>query len=275
VNAQASTPRSRVIVAVGPNAFDPTALAAAARLARAGGTELTALFVEDINLLRLAELPFAYDVSATSGTSRRFAASDIERELRSQAEELRSRLFEVAENLHLDLKFEIARGRPISVMLDAFGQQDMVVLASPAARTLVHASPPAIMRSALRSARSRGLAHRRQPITAVLHSAATAPAVIAAAGRLARVVDTELIVVMAEQGTPDAGLAAMVGAWAGRQDAITSVRALPDLTPDSIAGIIANNGSHAVFWPGDEQLETVAEVEALLDAIACPLVLVR
>ena len=52
----------RILVALDASAANRTALQTAALLASELQAELQALFVEDINLLRLAELPFAREV---------------------------------------------------------------------------------------------------------------------------------------------------------------------------------------------------------------------
>lgn len=274
-NRKAPDAQSRVIVAVGPTAADPLALAAAARLARAAGAELTALFVEDVNLLRLAELPIAFEISTTSATPRRLAASDVERAFKSQADESRRALIEVASTLRLDLTFEIARGRPERVLLEASGQQDLVVLASAAVRTLTHASAANVIRIALR-APSRGVhARRLQPVSAVLQSVSTAPRMLAAAHTLAQAAAVELILLLDEHAPQGKELSAIVDAWLREHEAAARVTLLSDLIPANVAKLIANEGSHALFWPGDGEPDIAAEIDALLEAISCPLILVR
>ena len=76
----------RVCVAVDAAANAPDALRAAATLAAAFDAELAGLFVEDLNLVRAAELSFTRELGIESGVSRPLAAEDIERSLRVQAE---------------------------------------------------------------------------------------------------------------------------------------------------------------------------------------------
>ena len=61
----------RILIALDPSRRGQSALQAAAHLAAGTGAELAGLFVEDINLLRMAGLPFARE-TRYAGQSGRF-----------------------------------------------------------------------------------------------------------------------------------------------------------------------------------------------------------
>ncbi len=183
MSAKAPGGGSRVIVAVGPAAPDSPALAAAAQLAQSAGAELAALFVEDINLLRLAELPFALEIGTASATMRPFAAPDVERALKRQAGELRRTLAEMAHAAQLDWTFGMVRGRPVSVLLEAAGEGDLVVLASSMVRTFAHAGLASAMRSALSATLPGKKPRRARPVAAALQPGPNALRVLAVAYR--------------------------------------------------------------------------------------------
>jgi len=275
MSPEEASPRARVIVAVGYAVCDPTALAAAAQLAQSTGAELAALFIEDINLLRLAELPFAFEIGAASGTGRRLAASDVERAFKNRADELRRALHDLASSLQFDFSFEIARGRPVRALLEAAGERDLVVLAGVAARTLLQSPTASVVREALRAAARRAKTRPASPVAAVLQSASAAPRVLAAAQRLARATDSGLFILLVGQGASDTRLAAVVDRLLGEEDIAARVTALPDATPENIAKAVAERGARALFWPGDGGFEIAADVELLLEAIDCPLIVVR
>src|ERR1019366_6200576 len=129
VDAKGERPTRRVVIGLEPAMLDAAALAAAARLAQSAGAELAALFVEDINLLRLASLPFAQEIGAASAVRRRMAAADIERALKVQAAQLKRALADAAQRLELQWTFEVARGRGLRVLLEWTGASDILVLA--------------------------------------------------------------------------------------------------------------------------------------------------
>ena len=266
--------RSRVIVAVGP-AADPLVLAAAARLARSGDAELATFFIEDINLLRLAELPFAIEIGMVSSTMRRLGVSDIERALKRQAAELRQVLAEMTAAAQLDWTFEMVRGRPARVLLEAAGKGDLVVLTGAAVRTLAHTALTAAMRSALAEILSGARSRRARPVAAALHPGPGALRVLAAAHRLAQANAADLLLLHARRGAQETELLSLAEDWLGERGAAARVMPLPDLAPASVAHALAGASVEALFWPGDGVQEIESEVEALTAALGCPLIVVR
>lgn len=273
MNAQAPGARSRVIVALGPASPDPLALVAAAQLAQSAGAELAALFVEDINLLRLAELPFAQDIGMASATMRRLVAADVERALKRQADELRRALAETAHVIRLEWTFETARGRPARVLLEAAGEGDYVVLASTAVRASMRATLADAVRSALRATVHGPRPRRTRTVAAVLQPGPGALRVLGAAQQLAQASAANLVLFVA--GSQDAEFPAMVDAWLGERGVTARVTALPDLAPAQVAQLAAAVDISVMFWPGDGAEDIAPEVEALLEVITCPLVIVR
>jgi hypothetical protein len=275
MKAAIATPRARVVVAVGSNSPDPPTLAAAAQLAQVVGGELAALFVEDVDLLRLAELPVAFEISATLPTPRPFAASDLERGFKIQAEELRRALAEVAGVLQLEFTFDVVRGKTAAALFDASAERDLVVLAGAAARALRHHAPPRVVRHALRAAVAGVKSRRVQPVAAALQSSVCAPRVLAVAHALARESGAALLVLLNARDASDAALAATVENWLEDQGASARIVAVPGGTPEEIAEHVAQADARALFWPGDGNFEMATSVEPLLMTIRCPLIVVR
>ena len=75
----------RILVALDASQQSLAALEVAAELAAKYGAELIAVFVEDINLVRLSEFPFAQEIGYFSAISRQLDSQQIERELRAHA----------------------------------------------------------------------------------------------------------------------------------------------------------------------------------------------
>jgi nucleotide-binding universal stress UspA family protein len=116
----------RILVALDGSPESRAALAAAARLAVSTGAGLAGLFVEDVELLRLAGLPFAREAGLSSGVFRRLAVSDIELRFRVSAERAREALREVAEGSGLVSSFRVTRGRVVPEILRAASEADVV-----------------------------------------------------------------------------------------------------------------------------------------------------
>ena len=82
----------------------------AAGLAAHMRAQLETLFVEDVNLLRLAGLPFATELDRASGEARSMDEAGIESELSSHVERLRRRLEWFSKNKQLQYNLRTVRG---------------------------------------------------------------------------------------------------------------------------------------------------------------------
>ena len=126
--AGTSIVRRRVLVVFEPLSASETALAAAAGLAARLSAELAGLFIEDVNLVRMAGLPFAQEFGRVSAMPRPIRAQDIEREFRLQAERARRALEAAAARLQLHWSFEAVRGMGLRPVFDLARELDLVVV---------------------------------------------------------------------------------------------------------------------------------------------------
>jgi hypothetical protein len=95
--------------------------AALTRLAKEMQAELVGLFIEDIDLLRLAALPFAAEIGIASAQRRVLDPAALERALRAQAARLRQAL---AAALEPDIawSFRVARASPVEAVAAALAE---------------------------------------------------------------------------------------------------------------------------------------------------------
>ena len=104
------------------------ALDAALRLAADLDAEVLGLFVEDVNLLRLAGMPFASEVRTMSAESRDLSSERMENEMRSQAARAR-RLFNARTSAaRVRARFEVVRGQVSFEILQAAREADLLTL---------------------------------------------------------------------------------------------------------------------------------------------------
>jgi nucleotide-binding universal stress UspA family protein len=116
----------RILVAVDGSEHSLAALEAATELAAWLQAELEALFVEDDDLLRLADLPFARVVSLTLRQAERTDRERMERQLRLQAERMRRSVEERAAALGVQARFRAVRGTMAAEVLAAAEDVDLV-----------------------------------------------------------------------------------------------------------------------------------------------------
>jgi nucleotide-binding universal stress UspA family protein len=145
-------PIRRILLALDTAAHSFAAVEAATALAARLDAELHALFVEDINLLRLAALPFARETRLTSATTRSLQNTDMERALRAEAVRAQTTLASVATRLNVRWSFQVTRGQVAAQVRAAALETDLVALTfaggAPAGLTQIAATMETVMRGA-------------------------------------------------------------------------------------------------------------------------------
>jgi nucleotide-binding universal stress UspA family protein len=121
---------ARVLVAIDASPLSLTALEAAATLARSVGAALTGVFVEDVNLSRLAGHPAATSISLVGGLRRDTEHRLLENALKAQVTLARRAFDEVAEELGEGAEFAVRRGRVEAELLAAAEEADLVLVGS-------------------------------------------------------------------------------------------------------------------------------------------------
>lgn len=135
----AATSRATVRIVLTAPADAVRLLREASELARAHHAELAGVFVEESDLLRLAEIPITREVGFTSGTVREIDLASTVRQLQRQAAEVRRLLAQAAAGLDVPWSFRVARGSVLQVAEEALEATDVVLLSPPGsalARTL-------------------------------------------------------------------------------------------------------------------------------------------
>lgn len=118
----------RITVALDASASSLAALEAALELAAQWGAEVQGLFVEDIDLLRWASLPFATEVGHHSGEFRRPNRPDVERQLQALADRAHAHLRQAAKRRQVRTSFRKVQGNVVTELREAFSEADLVTL---------------------------------------------------------------------------------------------------------------------------------------------------
>lgn len=143
----------RIVVALDASRYSRVALETAAQLAAAMHAEVLGLFVEDINLLRLAELPFVREVRFSQIGGRQLEMDELLRGLRARAAVLRQAMHEMSQRHQLHTDFRVTRGPVSAELLSAALDADILVLGrlghSLARRARLGSSARAIVSQAL------------------------------------------------------------------------------------------------------------------------------
>ncbi|MEP1906297.1 MAG: hypothetical protein ABJJ29_22020, partial [Nitratireductor sp.] len=104
--------KPRIVIGLDTSIVARETLSLAARLAASVDARLSGVFVEDEDLLNLAGLPFAREISF-SGQVSPVDPDRMLRAMRAQAESARRVLSRIADEAHVEWSFDVRRGRPL------------------------------------------------------------------------------------------------------------------------------------------------------------------
>lgn len=142
----------RVLIALDASVNSNAALEAAVNLAETLKSEVLGLFVEDINLIRLTELPFVREVRFAERDLQRLEQESVQRSLRARAALLRHELEELTTERKITSSFRVIRGPVDRELLAAALESDLIALGrlghSVTHRTRLGSTAQAIVRSA-------------------------------------------------------------------------------------------------------------------------------
>jgi hypothetical protein len=133
--AEAGEDRGRVVLRLTSSGrVSDIALDAALRVAQAFQSEIESVFVEDRQLLDLARLPFAREISLAGSCSRPLSESEIERDMRLHGAALQRKVLDRARRLSVPARSRVVRDEPVralAITCAASGPWNVVALAEP------------------------------------------------------------------------------------------------------------------------------------------------
>jgi hypothetical protein len=254
----------RLLVAIEPPHPSRQSLTAARELAQSLRAELAGLFVEDLNLLRLAALPMTREVGAVSGVVRAIDVIDVERALRVQAQQVRELFSSLAAELEVPWSFRVERGELPERILAELSETVAAVFAPAPHR----ARTPAAARLGARVAPTRR-------VLAILDPTPAGSRALNVAQQLSLARGATLTVAIAD--TEEAGLAALRNA---ARSSIPAAHADPrllrlaDTSIDALADAASITACDVLVLGSGVFPRQRREFRALLERVRCPVVLV-
>lgn len=271
----------RILVALDASPHSLAALEAGAALAARLQAELLGLFVEDINLLRFAALPFAREVGLFSATLRRLESREVEWQLRAQAERARRALTLIAGQSQLRASFRVARGPVAAQVLAAAAEADLVTLGrvgwSAAAPGRLGSTVRAVLASAQRPVLILQHGVRLQPSVLVVYDGSPAArAALAVAVHLVRADDHRLSILIVAD-TPDEAQRRQAEAddWLRARGLAAHSRWLGQVNVRGLAGAARREGRSVVVLPGEILPLEGEGLSQLLKEVDCSVLLVK
>jgi nucleotide-binding universal stress UspA family protein len=271
----------RILVALDASLHSQAALEAASELADALKAELVGIFVEDVNLLHLAGLPFAREVGYPSGIDRPLDSLSMERELRIQAEQARQTLAGVAARRQIRWSFRVVRGQVATELLTAAQGADLLALgrSSWASTRRVRLGATARMvvsqasRPVLLSQRGHAIC---QPVQLVYDESPAARRALATAAQLAALTGGHLTVMLVADAPESAQrLQEEVDQRLQAERVKGRYRQLINPSAQELARALQMAGGGTLIIGADHPLLEGEGLPTLVDAMDCSVVLVR
>lgn len=259
----------RIAVTLDVSGFSRPALDTAVRLAAALDAELEGIFVEDINLMRLAGLPFLREFRRWSLAEEALSSERMARELRALARQAEQMLVQAVGETGISWSFRVWRGRAEAESLLTSFDADILSLAraGTAAPLLMHRGYRAQTRPA----------PYPSPSVSVLFSGSTEGArALATAQHLATALDAPIRVWLPKPDHVE------VTELREKADAVLNARAkrvqymeLSDASATALASATKASRSTVLVAAATEPLLQQSGISRCLEALSCPLLLVR
>lgn len=256
----------RILVALDTSSRGTAAAQAAAELAGTMQAELLGLFVEDMNLLNLAGLPFAREQGLTSACSRLLDFDDIERAMRSQAAQVERLLARTAERQQLRWSFQVTRGQVVAEVLSAGQDMDLVVLGKTGRSITAKLRGPRLAGEEVPA---------RRPVLLVFDGSESSFRALSVAARLARSASRALVLMIPEIGKDYPRLRKQ--AEDSLEPGISRVRwhAVKGSAREMAQAARSERADIVVLSIPPDSRSTSELIDSLLETVDCPLVLVR
>lgn len=262
-------PDKRIFITWDSSPLGAAALDAAAALARRLNAELAGLFVENSNLLRLAELPFAREYTLASAAARKFETGELKRAMRLQAETARGALSRAAQNLSVRWSFQVVRGALLDSVLDAMGEPDLAVFG----HTGQYVVRPDTVKGS--TAQHSHVTAPRQQILAIFDESRAADRTLTAANLLAQLHHTDVVVLLiAEDAAALSRLHTRAAAQLEKNGTGARFHVLPERDTRAIRSVADSYHAAALLWHGVQSPDERKALATLVDTLKCPVVLV-
>jgi nucleotide-binding universal stress UspA family protein len=274
--------KKRILVALDNSTHSVAALEAAARLAASLSAELIGLFVEDVNLLRLAGLPMTEAIDATSAAVRPLDSHQMADDLRLQAAQARRALVRVAEPLQIAYSFKVARGQVTPELLTAALEADLITLGR-GSRALgrrrmgstARAVAAACDRPTLFMTPAAKKAGGGQPVMVTFDGSEAAVTALEMGVQLAQALETRLtVLLLAATAVAAYPLQERVEKALGDHNLSLSYKLLPRAEASALAHLAQTAGG-CILVLGGQLAQDADGLQLLLDQLDCPVMIAR
>jgi nucleotide-binding universal stress UspA family protein len=271
----------RILVALDASSQSLAALDAAVELAARMEAELMGLFVEDINLLELAGLPFAREINYFSATHQQLDSQKMERALKVKAEQARQALAAAAERSQVRWSFRVVRGQVLSELLEAAMEADLLTLGKASQSLTKKARLGSTARAVATKAPRCVLlvqhdTHTEQPVLVIYDGSEAAQRALTTAAYLAEMNKSHLVVfALIDESITTQHLEEEITNWLRDRRLTAHYHWLTRADLENLTHRINTEGGGFLVLGGESSMLSEEVIQDLLNKIGCPILLVR
>ena len=268
----------RILIALDASPASQAALDLAADLAVRYQAELIGIYVEDINLLHSADIPFTQEVGTYSASPRKIDSSEIAREMRAHARRVERLLSSIAQQANLRWSFRSTRGLIHSELMAAATGTDLIILGKTGwsgRKRIGSTAREVVMQSPIQSLI---LMHKVRPGTPVMVVYDGSPAsqdALAAARRIVSPAKALTILIPTETRDAADQLQAEVQESLKDDDLQINFRWTTDIHGDRISHLAMISNCDVVVLPAQSKKFDPETLVAMLEKADCAVLLVR
>lgn len=267
--ASQQTENLHIVVTLDASEPGCLALETAVRLAAVLGAELEGVFIEDINLMRLAGLPFLREVRPWSLAEDTINTQRMQRELRMLARHAEQMLEQAAREMSIPWSFQIWRGHAEAASLTQTFSADIISLGRVSSLTASR------MRATPRP-RARQFSETVTAISVLFSGSEQAARALTTACCLAKDLGTRLTVLLPGNQTEGiSGIKQEARAILESHEQASRFLQLPGTGMQSLVQATAASGAGVLIAETGHPLLQQAGLDRFLEAISCAVLLVR
>jgi len=272
-------PIRRILVALDASPHSLAALQVAVDLAAQLGAEVEGLFVEDINLLNLSDLPMARELVVYATHPRRLDRIRMAEQLQLQARMARKALEQLADKAQVPWSFRVARGVIVAELLAAAEEMDLILLGRTGwsnRRRLGSTALAVAAQAGLHTLIIRRGAHLGLPVGVVYDGSIHAQKALNMAVDLLRYQEGYLIIIIKAADFETAHqLQVQISAWIRQRNLHAHFRWLVGEDLTGLDSIIQEEGCGILVLPAEAEALQGDRLQPVLDQLQCPLFLVH
>jgi nucleotide-binding universal stress UspA family protein len=268
----------RILVGVDASQANRSLVQAANMLASKLDAELQALFVEDINLLQLAQLPLAREMTYGSTRTKQISPPELEKQLKAQVARIRQFVEDAARLSNTKVSFNVTRGQVETELCSAAKGSDLLIVGKNTqlmrySEKLGRISQKIISNAACNILLLQHGSELGLPVVVFFDGSEASQRALQLGIQLAKGDHDQLVVIYPRTGKQ--ALQQQVLAQTSKSNIDPAHVELADNSPDAIIDALANCNGRVLLLTNETDVFTPEQRQAIIKRIELPVIVIR